>query len=81
MKLEYQTDNNPSSRVDNLCEITRDVQLPEVESASFIHEVPPWAESYEISATEVDGMELLSWSSLLLINYCTRTTTGRGNYR
>jgi hypothetical protein len=59
-KLEYQTDNSPSSRVDSLGEMTRDVQPPEAESTSFMHEVPPWAESYEISATEVDGMLFLS---------------------
>jgi len=58
-KLEYQTDNNPSSRVDSLGEMTRGIQPPEAESASFMYEVPPWAESYEISATEADGMFLL----------------------
>lgn len=56
-KLEPQNDISPSTRVDGLDEIIRDVHLPETETASVIHvEVPPWADSYEISATEVDGM-------------------------
>jgi hypothetical protein len=59
-KLEYETDNNPSSRVDSLGEITRDVQPPEAESASVMYEVPPWAESYEVSATEIEGSIFLS---------------------
>lgn len=42
--------------MDGLEEVTRAVNPPEVETGSTMHvEVPPWAESYEISATEVDG--------------------------
>jgi hypothetical protein len=34
----------------------RDVKQPDAETQSvFQVEVPPWAESYEISATDVDG--------------------------
>jgi hypothetical protein len=58
-KLEYQNDNSPSSRVDGLGEMTRDVQPPEAESTSFMYEAPPWSASYEISATEADGVLLL----------------------
>lgn len=41
--------------MDALDEVIRDVRPPEVESAGFQLEVPPWAESYEISATDMDG--------------------------
>jgi len=55
-KLEPQNDNSPSSRVDALEEVTRGVNPPDVETASVLQvEVPPWAESYEIAATEMDG--------------------------
>ncbi|KAF8962103.1 beach-domain-containing protein [Flammula alnicola] len=60
-KLEPQNDNSPSSRVDALEEVTRDVNPPETETASVIQvEVPPWAESYEISATEMDDRQQLA---------------------
>jgi len=54
-KLEPQNENSPSSRVDALDEVTRDVRPPEVETPGIQIEVPPWAESYEISATDMDG--------------------------
>ena len=41
------------------CKTTRDVYPPEAESASFKYKVPPWAESYEISAMEVEGASFL----------------------
>ncbi|KAF4609487.1 hypothetical protein D9613_012349 [Agrocybe pediades] len=60
-KLESQTDASPSSRVDGLDEVTRAVNPPEVETTSTLHvEVPPWAESYEISATEMDDQQQLA---------------------
>ncbi|KAJ3506661.1 hypothetical protein NLJ89_g6748 [Agrocybe chaxingu] len=61
-KLEPQDNITPSSRVDGLDEMMRDVRPPETsESASVIQiEVPPWAESYEISATEMDDPQQLA---------------------
>lgn len=54
-KLEPQNDQTPSSRVDSVEEI-RTVQAPETDTTSLNQvEVPPWVESYEISATEMDG--------------------------
>ena len=53
-KLEPQNEE-PSSRVDGVEQI-RDVKQPDPDAQSvFQVEVPPWAESYEISATDVDG--------------------------
>ena len=54
-KLEPQNENSPSSRVDALDEVIRDVRPPEVETPGIQIEVPPWAESYEIAATDIDG--------------------------
>ncbi|KAF8184760.1 hypothetical protein BJ912DRAFT_973913 [Pholiota molesta] len=60
-KLEPQNDHSPSSRVDGLDEVTRDVNPPESDTASTMQvEVPPWAESYEISATEMDDRQQLA---------------------
>ncbi|KDR79337.1 hypothetical protein GALMADRAFT_223566 [Galerina marginata CBS 339.88] len=60
-KLEPQNDRSPSSRVDALEEVTRGVNPPEVDSSSIIQvEVPPWAESYEIAATEMDDRQQLA---------------------
>ncbi|KAF8154493.1 hypothetical protein B0H34DRAFT_660452 [Crassisporium funariophilum] len=60
-KLEPQTDNSPSSRVDALDEIIRDVRPPETETNSVMQvEVPPWAEAYEISATDMDDRQQLA---------------------
>lgn len=57
MKLEPQDDKPSPSRVDTLGELVRDVHPPESDTLS-VHqpEVPPWAESYEISSTEMEGM-------------------------
>jgi hypothetical protein len=41
--------------VDALDEVIRNVCLPEVETLGIQIEVPPWAESYEISASDMDG--------------------------
>ncbi|KAF9479125.1 beach-domain-containing protein [Pholiota conissans] len=60
-KLEPQNDKSPSSRVDGLDEATRDVNPPDSETASIMQvEVPPWAESYEIAATEMDDRQQLA---------------------
>ncbi|KAF8882140.1 hypothetical protein BD779DRAFT_1544178 [Infundibulicybe gibba] len=49
-KLEPQNEKPP---------IYRNVQLPDSEANSVMHlEVPPWAESYEISSTEFEGGQL-----------------------
>ena len=46
----------PSSRVDGNKQTTREIQTPEVDTPSLHQvEVPPWAESYELSATESEG--------------------------
>jgi hypothetical protein len=46
-----------SSVIDS--ETVRDVE-PDTDSQSFLHvELPPWAESYEISVTEIEGQ----WST------------------
>ena len=60
-KLEPQNENNPSSRVDALDEVIRDVRPPEVDTSGFQLEVSPWTESFEISTTDVDGMSLFSF--------------------
>ena len=41
--------------MDALDEVIRDVRPPEAETSGFQIEVPPWTESYEISATDMDG--------------------------
>jgi len=44
-----------SSKVDEGTQL-RAIELPQSDSMfSFHTEVPPWAESYEISSTDVDG--------------------------
>ena len=48
--------------MDALDEVIRDVRPPEVENLGFQIEVPHWAESYEISATDVDGKSYISLS-------------------
>ncbi|TFK65264.1 beach-domain-containing protein [Pluteus cervinus] len=53
-KLEPENYKAPSSRVDGTGQQIRDVHAPEADTASST-EVPPWAETYEISATETDA--------------------------
>lgn len=44
-----------SSKIDGGTHL-RAIELPQPDDlSSFRSEVPPWAESYEISSTEVDG--------------------------
>ncbi|KAG6831011.1 hypothetical protein H0H92_013198 [Tricholoma furcatifolium] len=58
-KLEPQNEKAANSRVDAIEETIRDIEVPEVDAASTQQvEVPPWADSYEISATEVDDRQL-----------------------
>ncbi|KAG6865428.1 hypothetical protein C0991_002666 [Blastosporella zonata] len=58
-KLESQNEKTPSSRVDIKDENIRDIEEPEADTAPWQQvEVPPWAESYEISATEIDDRQL-----------------------
>ena len=52
--------------MDALDEVIRDVRPPEVETPGFQIEVPPWAESYEISATDMDGTSYYVHYPLLL---------------
>ena len=48
-------------------EISRDVQEPDIDAQSILHlEVPPWAESYEIAATEVEGEKIWFHSHITL---------------
>ncbi|KAF5339895.1 hypothetical protein D9611_009101 [Ephemerocybe angulata] len=60
MKLEPQDDKPAPSRVDTLGELVRDVHPPESDTLS-VHqaEVPPWAESYEISSTDMEDKQLV----------------------
>ena len=55
-KLEPLDNRAATSRVEAGMELVRDVVPPDSEMAS-VHqsEVPPWAESYEIASTEMDG--------------------------
>ncbi|KAG7089658.1 hypothetical protein E1B28_011318 [Marasmius oreades] len=40
-------------------QVTRNIELPDTDDASVVHsEVPPWAESYEISSTEIEDRQL-----------------------
>ncbi|KAF8233255.1 beach-domain-containing protein [Tricholoma matsutake] len=58
-KLEPQNDKFPSSRVDANEQHDRDVQVPATDTTPVNQvEVPPWAESYEISASEMDDKQL-----------------------
>lgn len=41
--------------MDVLDEVIRDVRPPEVETPGIQIEVPPWAETYDISAADMDG--------------------------
>lgn len=45
--------------MDALDEVIRDVRPPDVETSGFQIEVPPWGESYEISATDIDGKSII----------------------
>ena len=51
--------------MDALGEVIRDVRPPEVETPGIQVEVPPWTESYEISATDMDGKGHLRYPLLL----------------
>lgn len=55
IKLEPVTDQIPSFRADVGANDTRDVQAPQVEEQQTATDVPPWAESYDISSLEMDG--------------------------
>ncbi|KAF9449865.1 beach-domain-containing protein [Macrolepiota fuliginosa MF-IS2] len=57
-KLEPEIDKVPSSRADVGGYDARDVQAPQIEANQNTTEMPPWAESYEISSTEVDEPSL-----------------------
>ena len=68
-KFEPQNDQAPSSRVDAKEEHDRDVQAPAVDTTPVNQvEVPPWAESYEISGNEMDGScKIIQFNSLFNI--------------
>jgi len=57
MKLEPQDDKPVHSRVEALDEPVRDVNPPDPDTLS-VHqaEVPPWADGYEISSTDMEGL-------------------------
>ncbi|TFK23845.1 beach-domain-containing protein [Coprinopsis marcescibilis] len=59
MKLEPQDDKPSSSRIDTSAALVRDVIPPDPDTLS-VHqtEVPPWAESYEVSSTDMDDKQL-----------------------
>lgn len=46
--------------MDALDEVIRDVRPPEVDNSGLQIEVSPWTESYEISATDMDGKSLFN---------------------
>jgi hypothetical protein len=51
--------------VDARDEVIRDVRSPEVDTQGFQIEVSPWAESYDISATDMDGKSYSRYPLLL----------------
>ncbi len=56
-KLEPEI-SQPVTRIDVDFEHVRDVDVPESETSSIVQvEMPPWAETYEISSTDVEGNE------------------------
>ncbi|KAJ7130393.1 beach-domain-containing protein [Mycena epipterygia] len=58
-KLEPMNDKSLAIRVDTSDQSIRNVEAPEADSQSVVQvEVPPWAESYEISATDMDDRQL-----------------------
>ncbi|KAF7343336.1 hypothetical protein MVEN_01765900 [Mycena venus] len=58
-KLEPMNDKSLAIRVDTSDQNIRNVEAPEADSQSIVQvEVPPWAESYEISATDMDDRQL-----------------------
>ncbi|KAJ7241683.1 beach-domain-containing protein [Mycena haematopus] len=58
-KLEPMNDKSLAIRVDTSDQSIRNVEAPEADSQSIVQvEVPPWAESYEISATDMDDRQL-----------------------
>ncbi|KAJ7337518.1 beach-domain-containing protein [Mycena albidolilacea] len=59
-KLEPMNDKSLAIRVDTSDQSIRNVEAPEADSQSIVQvEVPPWAESYEISATDMDDRQLV----------------------
>jgi hypothetical protein len=66
-KLEPENEKSISSRV-NDSEAVRDVQ-PDTDSQSFLQvELPPWAESYDISVTEIEGRWSTQYRFYILIH-------------
>ncbi|KAG5335279.1 hypothetical protein C0989_001571 [Termitomyces sp. Mn162] len=59
-RLESHSEKAPSSRVDSSDENIRDIEVPDADPSASQQsvEVPLWAESYEIPATEVDDKQL-----------------------
>ncbi|KAJ7720932.1 beach-domain-containing protein [Mycena metata] len=58
-KLEPMNDKSLAIRIDTGDQSIRNVEAPEADSQSIMQvEVPPWAESYEISATDMDDRQL-----------------------
>ncbi|KAK7042535.1 hypothetical protein R3P38DRAFT_3448691 [Favolaschia claudopus] len=59
LKLEPMNDKSLAIRVDTSDQNIRNVEEPDTDSQSIVQvEVPPWAESYEISATDMDDRQL-----------------------
>ncbi|KAJ7615896.1 beach-domain-containing protein [Roridomyces roridus] len=58
-KLEPMNDASLAIRVDTSNQNMRSVEAPDSDAQSIVQvEVPPWAESYEISATDMDDRQL-----------------------
>lgn len=66
-KLEPEVDKAPNSRADVGGCNARDVQAPQVEANQTATELPPWAESYEISSTEVEGIFIMFYKHVALL--------------
>ncbi len=54
-KLESEDDQNVNFKIDEIDGL-RNIEDPVADDQSFHVEVPPWAESYEISSTDAEGV-------------------------
>ncbi|CAK5278628.1 unnamed protein product [Mycena citricolor] len=58
-RLEPMNDKSLAIRIDTSDPNMRNVEAPDIDTQSIVQaEVPPWAESYEISATDMDDRQL-----------------------
>lgn len=74
-KLEPESDKSLNSRVDGNPEHIRNVEVPEPDTTSLQVEVPPWAEAYEVSTTEMEGVSFAFLTSPQYIYIPSRSPT------